>query len=86
MPCVEDEWHVFFVCPLYALPRRRLPFSVQNVLVEGHETQGGGCTPRNMASLLRAVLSDPKYETVVDFLTEAMRLRRKFRQRAVTNR
>ena len=80
-PCIEDEWHVFFVCTLYSGLRRALPFAARDVLVEGHEIQGDGCTDRNLVSLLRAVLSAPRPESVVDFLVRAMRHRRDFRRR-----
>ena len=42
--------------------------------------QGEGCTPRNLAALIRAVLADPRRDSIIDFLYEAIRLRRQYRQ------
>ena len=79
MPCVEDEWHVFFVCPLYSRFRRALPFTARELLVEGHEVQGGGCTPRNLTALVRAILQAPNFDSVLDYLIRALKRRRQFR-------
>jgi len=68
MACIEDEWHVFFVCPLYASLRRMLPFTAHDALVEGHAVQGDGCTTRNLRALVRAMLQTSKFDAVVDFL------------------
>ena len=77
--CLEDEWHVFFTCPLYADLRTRLPFRGEDVVVEGFVTQGDGCTPRNLQALARAILNTPNYDKVVDFLTQVMKRRRQNR-------
>ena len=63
---VEDEWHVFFICPLYQALRSSLPLRVHEVLVEGHEIQGEGCTPQNLQSLVRALMQVPHFSSVVD--------------------
>ena len=47
---VEDEWHLFLVCPLYDDLRRSLAFTADSVRVEGHRLQGDGCTPNNLRS------------------------------------
>ena len=65
--------------PLYERFRRRIPFQAAGILVEGHPLQGEGCTPRNLAALIRAVLSDPRRDSIIDFLYEAIRLRRQYR-------
>ena len=89
---VEDEWHVFLICPLYSLLRRSLRttprhppltdhMTAQQVRVEGHELQGDGCTPRNLAALAKALLTTPKPGTGVDFLIRALKLRRQYRER-----
>ena len=80
-PCVEDEWHVLLVCPLYDHLRRILPFSRTQVLREGHELQGNGCTQLNLTSLVEHVLALPKVDPVIDFLLQALRLRKQARQR-----
>ena len=75
---VEDEWHVFGVCPLYDGFRSRLPFRAEQVLVEGHVMQGNGCTVQNLRALARAVLqADPNH--VAEFLGRALSSRRRFR-------
>ena len=79
MPFIEDEWHVFFTCPLYADLRTRLPFRGEDVVVEGFVTQGDGCTPRNLQALARAILNTPNYDKVVDFLMQVMKRRRQNR-------
>ena len=79
-PFVEDEWHLLLICPLYERIRRRIPFQAAGILVEGHPLQGEGCTPRNLAALIRAILADPRRDSLIDFLWEAIRLRRQFRQ------
>ena len=79
-PFVEDEWHLLLICPLYERIRRRIPFQAADILVEGHPLQGQGCTPRNLAALIRAILADPKRDSLIDFRWEAIRLRRQFRQ------
>ena len=81
MPCIEDEWHVLFVCSLYDHLRRLLPFTRTQVLREGHELQGGGCTEHNLTSLVEHVLALPKVDPVIDFLLQALRLRKQARQR-----
>ena len=80
-PPKEDEWHVLFVCPLYDHLRRMLPFTRAQVLREGHELQGEGCTERNLTSLVEHVLALPKVDPVIDFLAQALRLRKQARQR-----
>ena len=71
-PFVEDEWHLLLICPLYERFRRRIPFQAAGILVEGHPLQGEGCTtPRNLAALIRAVLSDPRRDSIIDYLYEA---------------
>ena len=73
---VEDEWHIFFVCPLYSQLRRALPFTSTQVRVEGHVMQGDGCTPRNLTSLVRHIMGLPSIDVVVHYLLQAMKLRR----------
>ena len=82
MPCVEDEWHVFLVCPLYSRPRRALPFTARQILVEGHAIQGEGCTQRNLVALVRAILQTPSFDSIVDYLIKALKSRRQHRGRA----
>ena len=77
---VEDEWHLFFVCPLYSSLRRALPFTGTQVLVEGHVMQGEGCTERNLTSLVRHTMALPTIDGVVDFLLRAIKLRRDARR------
>ena len=77
---VEDEWHVFFVCPLYSSLRRALPFTGTQVLVELHVMQGAGCTERNLTSLVRHIMALPTIDGVVDFLLRAIKLRRDSRR------
>ena len=75
---VEDEWHVFGVCPLYDAFRSRLPFRAEQILVEGHAMQGNGCTVQNLRALARAVLqADPNH--VAEFLGRALSSCRRFR-------
>ena len=81
VPFVEDEWHLFFVCPLYADLRVRLPFSAEEVCVEGHDIQGEGCTPRNLQALCRALLLTPSADIIADFLTQALKRRKRNRYR-----
>ena len=66
--------------PLYERLRRRIPFQAAGILVEGHPLQGEGCSPRNLAALTRAILADPRRDPIIDFLCEAIRLRRQYRQ------
>ena len=77
---VEDEWHIFFVCPLYETLRRALPFTGNQVRVVGHIMQGDGCQPRNLISLVRHIMALPRIDGVVDFLLQAMKRRRESRQ------
>ena len=77
---VEDEWHIFLVCPLYDGLRRTLPFTAESVRVEGHGLQGAGCTPRNLLSLVRSIMQVPRFVVVADFLLQAQKRRRDFRQ------
>ena len=80
MTFVEDEWHIFLVYPLYDGPRRSLPFTADSARVEGHRLQGAGCSPSNMRSLVRSIMQVPRFEVVVDFLLQAQKKRRLFRQ------
>ena len=80
MTFVEDEWHIFLVCPLYDGLRPSLPFSAESARVEGHRLQGDGCTPRNLLSLVRSIMLVPRFEIVADFLLQAQKKRRQFRQ------
>ena len=80
-PFIEDEWHVFCVCPLYHRLRSRLPFRAEEIVTEGHALQGDGCTPRNLQALARAVMSSPDFTVIVDFLLQALKERRQFRER-----
>ena len=77
---IEDEWHLFFVCPLYSSRRRALPFRSTEVLVEGHRMQGAGCTERNLTSLVCHIMALPSIDGVVDFLLHAIKLRRNSRR------
>ena len=79
MPFIEDEWHVFFVCPLYSGFRAKLPFTADDVLVEGHSIQGSGCTPRNLQSLARAILRVQNQNVIAGFLMNAFKARRQYR-------
>ena len=79
LPFVEDEWHMFFVCPLYDSFRHLLSIRAEGVLVEGHPLQGGGSSPQNLRSLARAILQVPDPNRVAEFLGRAMSARRKFR-------
>merc|ERR1711964_276397 len=73
------EWHVFFVCPLYFTLRRALPFTGNQVCVEGLDVQGDGCLPSNLTSLVRHIMALPSIDVVVDFLLQAMKKRRESR-------
>ena len=79
MPFIEDEWHVFFVCPLYSAFRATLPFRVEDVRVEGHPIQGNGCTPRNLQPLASALLRVRNQNLVAEFLMKALNARRRYR-------
>ena len=79
-PFVEDEWHLFLICPLYERLRRRIPFQAAGILVEGYPLQGQGCAPLNLAALIRAIRADPRRDSIIDILSEAIRLRRQYRQ------
>ena len=82
MSCVEDEWHIFFVCPLYGRYRRALPFTARQVPVEGHEVQCDGCTLRNLTALVCAILQASNFDSVVAYLIRALKSRRQHRGRA----
>ena len=62
---------------------RRLPFRAENECVEGHPLQGDGCSPRNLEVLIRATLQTPKFDTIVEFLMQALKQRRQFRHERV---
>ena len=79
-PCVEDEWHVLLICPLYEQLRRPLRLTARAIRVEGHPMQGDGCTQRNLIQLIRAVMLHPRFVVVADFLLRALKRRRQFRQ------
>ena len=38
------------------------------------------CTPRNLLSLVRSIMLVPRFEIVADFLLQAQKKRRQFRQ------
>ena len=80
VPFVEDEWHLFLICPLYAPYRAKLPFCAATVRVEGAELQGDGCTERNLVALTRAILqvADPNH--IAEFLSRALAARRRYRE------
>jgi hypothetical protein len=80
VPFIEDEWHFLLICPLYASLRARLPILARDVLVEGHELQGGGCTPRNLSSLTSALLRLPDPNVLAEYLMRAVAARRHFRE------
>ena len=80
-PFVEDEWHVLLICPLYESFRHLLPFRAEEILVEGHRMQGGGCSAHNLRSLARALLQVTDPNRVAEFLGRAMSARRKFRNK-----
>ena len=48
--------------------RSSLPLRAHEVLVEGHEIQGEGCTPQNLQSLVRAFMQVQHFPSVVDYL------------------
>ncbi len=79
---IEDEWHLLFVCPLYSSQRRSLAFTGRQVCVEGHPMQGDGCVPRNLVSMMQHIMSLPSIDVIVDFLIQAMKLRRDSRPNA----
>ena len=76
----ESRQHLFLICPLYERLRRRIPFQAAGILVEGHPLHGEGCTTRNLAALMRAILAVPRRDSIIDLLCEAIRLRREYRQ------
>ena len=80
MPFVEDEWHLFLICPLYAPYRAKLPFCTTTVRVEGAELQGEGGTEGNLGALTRAILqvADPNH--IAEFLSRALAARRRYRE------
>ena len=57
-PLIEDEWHVLLICPLHENLRRGMPFTADELCVEGHSIQGKGCTKvkRHLQSLVGAIL------------------------------
>ena len=73
---VEDEWHILLVCPLYSNLRAALPFTSDQVRVEGHVMQGEGCTERNLTSLVSHIMDLPSFDVVVDFFRKATKKRR----------
>ncbi len=78
---MEDEWHLLFVCPLYNPIRGTIPFTGDQVLVDGgHVMQGQGCSERNLTSLVRHVMALPRFDVVVDFLLRAFKMRRDSRR------
>ena len=78
---MEDEWHLLFVCPLYDPIRGTIPFTGDQVLVDGgHVMQGQGCSERNLTSLVRHVMALPRFDVVVDFLLRAFKMRRNSRR------
>ena len=79
--CVEDEWHVLLVCPLYSRFRHALPFTSEQVIVEGHDIQGEGCTERNLTALVQAILQAPRFDSIVDYLSRALKVRSQYRTR-----
>ena len=76
---VEDEWHILLVCPLYSNLRAALPFTSDQVRVEGHVMQGEGCTERNLTSLVSHIMALPSFDVVVDFFLKATKKRRDWR-------
>ena len=79
-PSVEDEWHVLLICPLYAGIRRGMPFSADELCIEGHPHQGDGCTPRNLERLIGAILRTPRFTFIIDYLIRAFKIRRQQRK------
>ena len=81
-PCVEDEWHILLICPLYRDLRRPLSLSAEAVRVEGQPSgmQGDGCTRRNLIALIRTIMLHPRFDIVIDFLMQAMRRRWQYRR------
>jgi len=81
-PCVEDEWHVLLICPLYRDLRRSLSLSAEAIRVEGHPSgmQGDGCTRRNLIALIRSIMLHPRFDHVIDFLMQAMKRRGQYRR------
>ena len=78
-PSVEDGWHLFLICPLYSSLRRSMPFTAEELCVEGHDQQGQGCSRRNLQSLMNAILRSNRVEFLVDYLTKAFKLRKSYR-------
>ena len=56
----------------------------QAIRVEGHALQGDGCSQRNLIQLLRVMMLHPRFVAVADFLLQAMKRRRQFRQNLYT--
>ena len=79
LPPIEDEWHVFLICPLYSRLRRAMPFTAEDLCVEGHSIQGEGCSPRNLQSLIGAILRSDRIDFIIDYLVQALKLRRAHR-------
>ena len=71
------------VCPLYSTPRRALPFTGAQVLVEGHVMQADGCTARNLTSLVRHIMAFPGIDVIVDFFRQAIKKRREARRHSL---
>ena len=78
-PSVEDEWHLFLICPLYSSLRRSMPFTAEDLCVEGHDQQGQGCSRRNLQSLISAILQSNRVEFLIDYLIKAFKLRKSYR-------
>ena len=80
LPSVEDEWHVLLICPLYESIRRGMPFTADELCVEGHPHQGAGCTNRNLQSLVGAILRTERFQFIIDYLIRASKIRRQHRK------
>ena len=83
---MEDEWHVLLICPLYESIRRGMPFSADELCVEGHPHQGAGCTNRNLQSLVGAILRTERFQFIIDYLIRAFKIRRQHRKPPTPNR
>ena len=57
-----------------------MPFTMEQVCVEGHPIQGDGCSPRNLQSLVSAIMRAERFEFLIDFLLQALKRRRQHRK------
>ena len=80
LPSVEDEWHILLICPLYDGIRSGMPFTADELCVEGRPRQDGGCEERNLQSLVSAILRTQRLQLIIDYVIKAFKIRRQHRK------